>query len=305
MKAAFVINARNKAKWVGNAVHGALSQTYPCHIILSDQFSTDGTIEAMTNAAMSSQGVVGNKEHKIEVVPCPIEGKYGMRACNEHFMWAASQTDAEWIFQCSADDYSLPDRVRVCMEAVKANDCSVVANTMFFVQPGEEHTEASPRSGFPPHSGYVGPGEGLWKMAYGSTIAGFHRDFLSKVGSAGDSTMDVYYGFLAACDKGFYVVANPQHVHVMHAELDNMGFQGKMRAAEESGDHTTIMRLNELNRFQLLDLYFSTLAKASQLYPMIHVNDKNAILQMVLDQANGWLLERKKLHAEGITPAVL
>ena len=142
-------------------------------------------------------------------------------------------------------------------------------------------------------------------MAYGSTIAGFNREWLLKVGSAGDVTPDVYYGFLAAIGEGFYVVADPQHVHVMHKDADNMGFQGKMRAAEEAGDEAEINRVNELNRFQLLDLYFSTLVRSSELYPLAHQDDKNAILQMVLNQAHGWLVERKKLHANGTVPGII
>ncbi len=41
-----------------------------------------------------------------------------MAAANAHTLWLAEQTDAEYIFQCSADDYSLPERVSVCMAAV-------------------------------------------------------------------------------------------------------------------------------------------------------------------------------------------
>ena len=100
-KAAFVINARNKGPWVAQAVRGALAQTYPCHIVLSDQGSDDDTFAQMERAAADSPSAA---EHKVDLVRCPIGGAYGMVACNLHFDWCIEQTDAEWIFQCSADD---------------------------------------------------------------------------------------------------------------------------------------------------------------------------------------------------------
>jgi glycosyltransferase involved in cell wall biosynthesis len=302
VKAAFVINARNKAKWVGDAVRGALAQTYPCEIVLSDQSSEDGTYEAMEKELAQVP-----KHHSVKLLRCPVGGKYGMAACNAHFMWCAEQTEAEWIFQCSADDYSLPERVSVCMEALRSIDhkAAVIANTMFFVNPGEKVGPQTPMTGFPLVSGYVRAGEGLHKMAYGSTIHGFRRDWLLTVGSAGDSTMDVFYGYLAALNEGFYVVANPQHVHVQHAEPGNMGFQGKLRAAEASGDAAQLARINELNRFQLLELYYATAVRAQALYPMAHQVDRDALLNMIIAQAAGWLSERKNLHANGWTPGVL
>lgn len=315
MKAAFVVNARNKARWVARAVQGALSQNHPCHIILSDQNSIDGTFEVMQKTVEEFKMPVievhdgENKTqtpfHKVDLLKCPVEGEYGMRAANEHFMWCVEQTDAEWIFQCSADDYSLPGRVLSCMKAVSEHPCAAVSCGMYFVEPGQEHSDRSPRTGWPTTDDYVAPGEGMMRMAYGSSITGFKRSFLEKIGSAGDNTMDVYDGFLAACDEGHYVVTKPSHVHVMHSDLGNMGFQGKMRAAEAEGDRAQMTRINELNRFQLFKLYFSILETASRLYPMLGAQDKALLLQMVLNQAHGWMIERDKLHADKITPGIM
>src|SRR3990167_2052528 len=100
---------------------------------------------------------------------------------------------------------------------------------MHFLESGQELQGQVPVSGFPQTTGYVAAGEGLLKLAYGSTIAGYRRGFLLWVGEQNDSTPDVYWGFLAALDKGFYVVANPQHVHCTHADVQNTGFQGRMK----------------------------------------------------------------------------
>lgn len=321
MKVAFVVNARNKATLVARAVKGALSQTHPCHILLSDQHSTDGTYEAMEKSLSETpmpmarvaeppeidlvldRDIKEVPRHKVDLLRCPIEGKYGMLAHNQHVRWLVDQTDAEWIFQCSADDYSLPDRVRVCMQAVEKNPCAAVGTTMRFEAPGKPEDGAV--SGYPTESGYVSAGLGIHRMAYGSCIWGYRRDFLLKVGLDVPCTMDVYLGYLASLDNGAYVVANPQHVHYMAADLGNMGFQGKMRAAEASGDKETIARINELNRFQLFELYFKTALRAQELYPLSHDGDRNAITQMLINQACGWYQERANLHANSITPGTL
>lgn len=301
-KATFIINARNKAAFVGRAVRSALAQTYPCEILLSDQMSEDGTFEAMQAAAADAPR---GAEHEVKFLRCPIEGKYGMRAANAHTMWLVEQAKSEWVFQCSADDYSLPDRVKVCMAATEKYECSAVACTMYFLDPGQELTGQALMSGYPTADGYVGAGQGLVKLAYGSTIQGWKREFFIKAGSAGDVTGDVFHGYLAALHGGYYVVAQPLHVHIRHISLDNMGFEGKMRAAEASGDAAEITRINELNRFQLCELYYSAAARAQQLYPMAHTNDMNAIVNMILSQAAGWIAERKKLHEMGIAPGIL
>lgn len=321
LRAAFVINARNKAALVGRAVKGAITQTYPCHILLSDQSSTDGTFEAMEKAVAETpmpkdrvakppeidlvldREVEGVARHKIDLLHCPVQGSYGMTACNQHMKWLIQQTDCEWIFQCSADDYSLPERVAVCMQALEKNPCDAIGNTMRFEAPGR--TENGAVSGYPTESGYVSGGMGIFKMAYGSCIWGYRRDFLLKVGLDVPCTLDVYLGYLASVGKGAYVVANPQHVHYMAEDLTNMGFQGKMRAAEKLGDKATISRINELNRFQLFELYFLTKLKQQEHFPMAHSEDQNALVNMMLSQAAGWYTERANLHAKKITPDIL
>lgn len=320
MKAAFALTARNKEKYVARAVQGALEQTYPCHILLSDQHSSDRTFEVMeetvANFKMPTRKVpraapdplvldVEYDEvpfHKVDLLRCPIEGPYCMRSANDHFLWLSQQTDAEWIFQCSADDYSLPDRVKVCMFAQEAQklNCDAIANTMWMAN---ADGSMYGRTDFP--TGYVSAGQGLAKLAYGSCIHAFHRDFIKKVGSAGDVTMDVYYGYLAALGRGFYIVNDPQHVHGRHADVNNMGFEGKMRGAEADGNHELLAQLNELNHFQLFELYYHCAMAQQKFYPLAHDADKAQPVQMLIGQAIGWYNRRKELHQKGITPKVL
>jgi glycosyltransferase involved in cell wall biosynthesis len=304
-KAAFIITARNKAKDVARAVQGALAQTYPCQILLSDQSSTDGTYEVMALEVEKWLNDADRRGHTVELVRCPIEGPYGMRAANSHTIWLMERADADWVFQCSADDYSLPDRVRVCMEAVERHPCAAVACSMYFVAPGEEVGAMARTSAYPAESGYVSGGTGISRLVFGSTIQGWNREFFLKAGHAGDVTGDVYHGYLAAIDKGYYVVANRQHVHVQHVSMDNMGFGGKLLAAESSGDKTTINRINELNRFQLFELYYQIAKKQQELYPLTHESDRMPLINMLLAQACGWYAERKRLHEEGTIPWIM
>jgi len=297
-KAAFVINARDKEKHVARAVEGALAQTYPCHILLSDQSSKDGTYEVM---AATVETAPRGAEHKIQLLRCPVQGPYSMKANNAHFDWLWRQTECEWIFQCSADDYSLPERVRKCMAAVAQHECDIVATTMRFEDPANPHVMQ--HSGYPTQTDYVQAGTGLLRLAYGSTIHGFHRAFLEKAGPAGRHTMDVYYGYLAALGRGYWCIAEPLHVHVMHASSENMGFGGKLRAAEPGTDDAK--RIAELNHFQLLDLYFATAVRAQEMYPMHHQEDRNAALGMIMGQVAALIEARHVLHDEGITPGVI
>ena len=308
MSVAFVINARNKEKFVGKAVQSALSQSVPCEIVLSDQGSTDNTYDVMRAEVDNYLAQRGEYDgypafHKVKVFHCPVRGPYGMQACNNHFRWAWQQTspECEVIYQLSADDYSLPDRVKVCEEARAANPCSAIACTMYFEKPGAETRQSM--SGYPQQSGYVKPGDGLLNLAYGSVITGYSREFLEKMDEGGPNTLDVYYGFMAALDKGFYVVSNPQHVHLEHSGGEfQMGFQGKLRGAD--GDDAK--RLAELNHFQLLQLYDACATAAQKFYPEgVNATDWNALLNMIFGQAKGWLEARKVLHADGITPGVL
>lgn len=304
MKAAFALTARNKEKYVAKAVIGALSQTHPCHILLSDQHSDDATLSVIEKTVADTP--LGHPDHIVQVLRCPIEGKYGMRAANAHFLWLTEQTDAEWIFQCSADDYSLPGRVGAGMlaaEQLKAKGITpdTIACTMHF------HDEAGMSHGtsqFEP-GGFWAAGEGMHKLVYGSCIHQFHRDFVKKIGSPGDVTMDVYYGYLAALGRGFFVLNDPQHVHGGMIDPNNMGFGGKIRWAMSIKDEKLLAQINELNHFQLFELYFACHKAQTKWFPLAHEADKAAPIQCMLNQSVGWFTRRKELHEANIQPMLM
>lgn len=297
MKPCFLVNNLNKGRFVYRACASALAQTIPCEVVFSDAQSTDNSMAEIKRAvAEAPRGA----DHEVRVLIGP-KGRSSFPSCSKHFEWLVPQIKSDWILQCSSDDYSLPERARLCMEAVAEHPCSVIAVTQFFEKQGETNREAI--SGFPRESGYVTPEDGILKLGFGSVIAGYRKDFIMKAGPFGSSTPDVFWGFLAALDLGFYVVADPQHVHVEHAELENLGFQGKLQAAQDE----KLLQLNELNHFQLASLYMHCLDRAVEIYGQgnVPMAAYNACANTVLGQTHAWLNARKALHAANVTPMVM
>lgn len=296
MNPAFVVNNRNKSAHVYRCVKGALSQTIACDIIIADFASTDNSRAEIERALAECPR---EAEHKIEYLKVDAPTVSSMAEMNKNLWWLMMErSSAQWIFQCSSDDYSLPARVAVCMKAVEENPCSVVATTQFYESDGERKV-----SGFPKESGFVKGGAGISGLAFGSCIAAYSREFLEKAGPAGPNTPDVYWGYLAALDKGFYVVANPQHVHSEIADAENVGFGGKL--AGSTGDEHE--RLRELNHFQLLRLYFDLADKVKELHPQgdFPLEDWAPLVHTIQGQSYAWLHARINLHEKKIQPGIL
>lgn len=302
MKPCFFVNNLNKGRFVYRACASALAQTIPCEVLLTDANSTDNSWAEIQRAVAE---VPRGADHTVKALQSPAKGGNNFRSFSDHWMWAIEQMESDWMLQCSSDDYSLPDRAKVCMEAVAANPCSVVATTMYFENP-KQPGRPTGCTGFPETSGYVNAAEGLEKLAYGSVIAGYRKDFLKKVGGFGPNTPDVYWGFLAAIDEGFYVVKSEQHVHIQHEDVDNLGFQGKMLAAK--GDES--LRLAELNHAQLMRLYFACMDGGIKMYtnrpaPAVAEQAINMAANAALGQAKAMLHAREVLSAAGVTPGTL
>lgn len=293
MKAALILTARNKERHVARAVRSAIEQTYPCEVLVSYQSSDDNTLAEIEKALEQSS----SNRNRVRILHCPLELPYCMKSLNEHFRWAVSQTDADFVFQTSVDDYDLPDRVRVCMQAFEAYEPSVVACAMYFE---DESGNRIGRTNYP-KSGFVDADEALKRLLFGSSISGYSRRFLDKVGSAGPNTMDVYYGFLGALDRGFYYVDDAQHVHTLVCDRNNCGFQGKLRAVSEGTDEHAV--LSEANLFQMSRLYFSIAEMASRLYPGANPKFLGALYEACLQTSYAWIKARQLLLDRGIEPS--
>lgn len=299
-KPAFLITVRNKQRMIYKSVMSALAQTYPCDIYVSDGGSTDDTPKEIERALAESSRF---PRHTItRMHPKLSEVKCGLRILNEHLMWCFNEIPNEWIFHCSGDDWSLPERVSACMELLKTHKASAVATPQYHLPEGAELGGEMLCTAAPHLSGYLSPADGITKLGFGSCIAGYKRSFLMKVGSPGLATPDIFWGYLAALDEGYLVVPEPLHVHTDAASPENNGFGGRLLAAEKKGDAVEIAQLSELNHFQLLGHYYESAIRQEALYPKAPGYAKEAVIRAIISHAIGWYRERVKLHSKGVEP---
>ena len=131
---AFFITVLNKERMIYQSVLGALAQTYPCDIYISDAGSTDDTAfqidRALDNSHLCPQHTITRLHPKLSEVKC------GLRILNEHLIWCFEQIPNEWIFHCSGDDWSLPGRVEACMKALEEHEASAVVTPQFHLPEG-------------------------------------------------------------------------------------------------------------------------------------------------------------------------
>lgn len=297
---AFFVTVLNKERMIYKSVMGALSQTYPCDIYISDAGSTDDTpseIErALANADIYPQHTITRLHPQLSEVKC------GLRILNEHLMWCFEQIQNEWIFHSSGDDWSLPHRVEACMKALETNKAAAVATPQFHL-PENGKLEGPVPSTVAPHlKGYLSAQDGINKLGFGGCIAGYRRDFILKVGTPGLATPDVFWGYLAALDDGYFVVPEPHHVHTDSPNPDNNGFGGRLMYAAQIGDETELAQLNELNRFQMFGHYYECAIKQEAYYPRAPAEAKAAIMNAMFSQAIGWYRERVEMHRRKMEP---
>lgn len=97
----FALFAYNQEKYIAEAVEGALAQTYsPLEIIISDDCSTDGTWDLVTELIGQYKGghkvIVRRNEYNLGVV--------------EHINKVFEISSADWIIMAAGDDISSPMR---------------------------------------------------------------------------------------------------------------------------------------------------------------------------------------------------
>ena len=102
--------AYNQRELVGQAIAGALAQTYsPLEILISDDASGDGTFEAIQSAVAGYAG-----PHR--VVLNRNEANVGIGA---HLSRLAAMSKGELLFVAAGDDISLPQRCDVVFDAFR------------------------------------------------------------------------------------------------------------------------------------------------------------------------------------------
>lgn len=286
-KAAMIVYARNKEKFVERAVKSCLDQTEPIEILLSDQASTDRTYEIMKGMVDAYTG-----RHTVKLLKCPLEGRPGMAAMNGHISWLMTQTQADIVMFCSADDWNLPARSKIVLSAYEKHRPAMVNTYMNFRGPNNEDMG---RTGFPVTDGFVATADVIPKMVGGSTCPAMDREFFFRMkGLKGDITSDVYFAYLATLDKGLYVSTKPGYVHVMHADANNAGLGGRERAC---ADEQEALVLSELASYQFYNMYYHLYVKAKEIKPDWQ---DNHLSQEIFDYGYRWTQTRAQLIQRGI-----
>lgn len=298
---AFFITVLNKERMIYQSVMGALLQTYPCDIYISDAGSTDNTPAEIDRALNNSHLFPHHSFTRLH--PKLSEKKCGLRILNEHLMWCFNEIPNKWIFHSSGDDWSLPGRVAACMKVLETHKASAVVTPQFHLPEGGSLVGQVPCTAADYLNGYVSAQDGITKLGFGGCIAGYKRDFILKVGSPGLATPDIFWGYLAALDEGYYAVPEPHHVHTDAPNPDNNGFGGRMIYwANHGGDSAMLAQLNELNRFQMFGHYYECAIRQEALYPNAPAEATSALMNAMFGQAVGWYKERVNLHRMRIEP---
>lgn len=115
------LKACNQRATIEAALKGALAQTYrPLEIIISDDGSTDGTIEVI-GEKVNGEGVKDLGD-EIRVVVNRNERNLGNMG---NWLKICELAHGEWIVKCDGDDISEPTRVEKLMDAINAAEAPV------------------------------------------------------------------------------------------------------------------------------------------------------------------------------------
>ncbi|MBS0431004.1 MAG: glycosyltransferase [Proteobacteria bacterium] len=107
----FLVIAYRMRATIGEAVHAALAQTHPCEIIVSDDSSGDGTLDA-------ARAALAGHPRASQVVLRSTGRNLGLCA---HMCELAQIARGEILVCSSGDDISYPHRVQALVDAFAAN----------------------------------------------------------------------------------------------------------------------------------------------------------------------------------------
>ncbi len=297
MKVSFMVPCRDKEHFIRQTATSVLNQTYPCEILLSDQGSTDNSLEIMRDLAFKYDG-----EHKVRVVQCPHTDVKGMAGFNVHMNWLHTQTDADIIVMTSADDWSHPHRVAYCVKAFEEHQPDLVATCIEFwdgqARASGEVTAFQNDGGV---DGWVDPRRCLEMKLGGSSAHAWTRDFYDAVGGLPDVCgYDVFWPFLATARKGLWFIQKPLHAYIRWENEANTGLEGIMRASEPA----KVRQLEELAHFQMS----VALWDAAVCLDKWGVNDerfRQPLYETILAWGHGWTKSRLDLTVQKINPMPL
>lgn len=299
MKVACLVPVRNKAYFIDQTVKSTLLQSYEgMEILLSDQGSTDKSLEILTKMAGDYKG-----PNTVKVLQCPYTDNIGLNGFNVHIDWLMAQTDADLIIIVSADDLNHPDRVKRSVEVYQEHKPAFIGTKMQFLKPDGTYEGSTAFN--PQGSRFVTAREHVEKLVGGSCSTAFDREFYNKIGGLhGHVILDVYLPFLATLDRGFYMIDQELFAYVRHPKTDNAGLGGQLLAAD---DDDTKLQINELVGYQVVSTLYSAGRIAVNLYPD-EWKDSDAwhvLYENIVNRTGDWVVCRDLLNQRKLAPRVL
>ncbi len=297
MKVSFLVPARDKAQHVKLCAESVLAQTYPgLEILLSDQGSTDGTREVMASLVAGYKG-----PHKVRLVDCPDSEPKGMAGLNAHLRWLHGQCQGDIVMMTAADDVCYPDRAKRTVETFAETNASFVGTQQVFCTP--EGMEQG-RTGWPSESGMVDARTHLFQLTGSSSSTAWARDLIDRYDPFEASTIsDVALPYYGCLERGFFYLAEPLHCYIEHADLNNTGLQGALRAAE--GDASRTAQIMEQGFFQLCHTYHAMIQRLDFLWPQRQGDEVVALYERFMEKAQEWAITRGNLTANRVDPLPL
>ena len=255
MKLAFMVNNRNKEKYIRMAVRSILFQKCePFLAVLSDNNSTDASKAIMDEEAAKYDG-----PHKVVRLNCPVFEHDGMAGLNAHMDWVMDQIDADWIIQLSGDDYSLEHRAQKTLDAFRANDPSMVLTAQYSVS---EDMKYVAETAYPHMDGWVRVEDVISKYVGGSCSQAWSREFYEKMGGVRGclGSPDILMPLLSILHKGCYYLNERLQCYRKVLGPDNTGLESIYFDVPES-DLPKRKQLEELIHFQVIVGLYEVLGK--------------------------------------------
>lgn len=329
MKVSFIVPCRNKAGFVARTVQTVLAQTYaPMEIVLSDQGSTDGTFEIISDMASKYDG-----PNIVRVLQCPHTEYRGMAGLNQHLNWLNEQIEGDIVIMCSADDLNHPDRAKYTVEAFERHNPSYVGTCVQYLDADLEwrgeitayrmDTPEEERDGF------VDPLANVNDLIGSSASSAWARDLYSKYGPLrGVESQDILLPFFATLERGIFYVSKALHAYVRHADANNTGQEGVVRAAEiefqaleaqlaleanDAAKETLLEQMKaararhnaciETNNYHYTSNFYAIMRRVQELGINLTDDLQDALLRKALEAGNVWSLARDQLTMMRAQPA--
>lgn len=286
MKTAFVIHCRNKEKFVARAIDAALAQTYaPMDIVLSDQDSTDSTLQIINEKTSSYKG-----PNNIIVLRCHDTAYKGMAGMNVHLNWIHRQIDADVIIASSADDYSHPTRAEKVVKAFKDHNPDMVGNCTLFLEDDGTVDGERPYKG---SSQFVTP-EDVMRYTFGGACSlAWRREFYIKHEMQNFESIDMILPIHAAFERGFYYLDETLHTYVKHKDPNNTGIENRIGAAV---DPDSRLQLEELQNYHFVSNIFAIIRRLQESKYVISKQFEELTIKSAVDVSHWMCRERAELN---------